>query len=113
MGSRKRLRRVASVPLALDAVLIVGTAYWATDGPLVLASAMQCALLLSGLATSMGLHTAILTGVGPLTVHTTFVTGMLNKLAQSVSRIAFRTYGCFHNGSIDAETVFAQKDDQQ
>jgi len=38
----------------------------------------------------MGLQTATLTGIGPLTVHTTFVTGMINKLAQLVSHIAFR-----------------------
>ncbi len=113
VGSRKRLRRAASLTLALEAVLVFGTAYWAVDGPSVLASAMQRDLLLAFLAAAMGSQTATLTGIGPLTIHTTFVTGMLNKLAQFISRIAFRTYDFFRHGSIDAETAVAQKDDKQ
>jgi uncharacterized membrane protein YoaK (UPF0700 family) len=49
---------------------------------------MICALL-SILAVAMGLQTATLTRIGPLTIHTTFVTGMLNKLAQAVSQSVF------------------------
>jgi uncharacterized membrane protein YoaK (UPF0700 family) len=113
VGSRVRLRRIASVTLLLEAVLLFGTAYWAVDRRLALASAMQRDLLLSVLAASMGLQTATLTGVGPLTIHTTFVTGMLNKLAQFVSRIAFRTYDFLRLGSIDGETSLAQKNDKQ
>lgn len=113
VGSRMRLRRVASVTLALEAALVLGTAYSAVDGRLVLASAMQSDLRIAILASAMGLQTATLTGIGPLTVHTTFVTGMLNKLAQFISRIAFRTYDFFHRGSIDAEAAVAQKDDKQ
>jgi uncharacterized membrane protein YoaK (UPF0700 family) len=37
----------------------------------------------------MGLQTATLTRIGPLTVHTTFVTDMLNKLAQALSEWFF------------------------
>jgi hypothetical protein len=36
---------------------------------------------LATLAAAMGIQTATLTGIGPLTAHTTFVTGMINKLA--------------------------------
>jgi uncharacterized membrane protein YoaK (UPF0700 family) len=39
----------------------------------------------------MGLQTATLTRIGPLTVHTTFVTGMLNKLAQLTSHVVFHS----------------------
>jgi len=46
-------------------------------------------LLLALLVTAMGLQTAILTRIGPLTIHTTFVTGMLNKFAQEVARWLF------------------------
>lgn len=113
VGSRMRLRRIASVTLLLEAVLLFGTACWAVDRRFALASAMQRDLLLSILALSMGLQTATLTGVGPLTIHTTFVTGMLNKLAQFIARIAFRTYDLVHLGSIDAETSLAQKNDKQ
>jgi uncharacterized membrane protein YoaK (UPF0700 family) len=45
--------------------------------------------LLAILAAAMGIQTATLTRIGPLTVHTTFVTGMLNKFAQSVSQWLF------------------------
>jgi uncharacterized membrane protein YoaK (UPF0700 family) len=44
------------------------------------------------LASAMGLQTATLTRVGSLTVHTTFVTGMLNKLAQLMSHGVFICY---------------------
>jgi uncharacterized membrane protein YoaK (UPF0700 family) len=54
----------------------------------------------------MGMQTATLTGIGPLTVHTTFVTGMVNKLAQLVSRIVFRSYDFFtgHRDTPEAHT---------
>lgn len=37
----------------------------------------------------MGLQMATLTRIGPLTVYTTFVTGMLNKFAQALSEWLF------------------------
>lgn len=113
VGSRMQFRRIASVTLLVEAVLVFGTAYWALHGRWTLASAMQRNLLLSILAVAMGLQTATLTGVGPITIHTTFVTGMLNKLAQFGSRIAFRTYDFFHFGSMDVQTALAQKNDKQ
>jgi uncharacterized membrane protein YoaK (UPF0700 family) len=45
--------------------------------------------LLLFLAGAMGLQTATLTRIGPLTVHTTFVTGMINKFCQLVSHALF------------------------
>jgi uncharacterized membrane protein YoaK (UPF0700 family) len=45
--------------------------------------------LLIVLAAAMGMQTATLTRIGSLTVHTTFVTGMLNKFAQAVSQWLF------------------------
>jgi len=48
--------------------------------------------LLAMLAAAMGLQTATLTRIGSLTVHTTFVTGMLNKLAQLLSQALFLSY---------------------
>jgi uncharacterized membrane protein YoaK (UPF0700 family) len=53
--------------------------------------------MLALLASAMGLQTASLTKIGPLTVHTTFVTGMVNKLAQVTSLWLFDTYD-FHSG---------------
>jgi uncharacterized membrane protein YoaK (UPF0700 family) len=50
------------------------------------AGAWSSLLLLSFV---MGLQTAALTRVGPLTVHTTFVTGMLNSLGERLSHVLF------------------------
>ena len=40
----------------------------------------------------MGLQTATLTRIGPLTIHTTFVTGMLNKFAQLLAHGMYHAY---------------------
>lgn len=91
VGSRRRIRRIASVTLSAEALLLAAVA---------LAPASSSAAPYWGLAilaAAMGLQTATLTGIGPLTVHTTFVTGMINKLAQLVSHIAFRAYALKHS----------------
>jgi uncharacterized membrane protein YoaK (UPF0700 family) len=86
IGSRKHIRRVASVTLATQATLLL-LCILIGNG-----RAGAVFLLLSMLAASMGLQTATLTRIGALTVHTTFVTGMLNKFAQLVSRALFESY---------------------
>lgn len=93
-GARRRFRRIASITLTIEAVLLVvvvaariaSGAAGAKPGP------PGSYIYLALLASAMGVQTATLTRVGPLTVHTTFVTGMINKLAQLVSRILFRAY---------------------
>ena len=82
VGSRLRLRSVAVVTLLLEAALIASA---------VPAGHSQLFSLLM-LAAAMGVQTATLTRIGSLTVHTTFVTGMLNKLAQLLSHVVFLTY---------------------
>lgn len=94
-ASRRRFRRIASVTLVTEAALlaIVSQATVAPSNPQNAAASTPAAYwYLAILAGAMGLQTATLTGIGPLTVHTTFVTGMVNKLAQLVSRIFFRSY---------------------
>jgi uncharacterized membrane protein YoaK (UPF0700 family) len=92
-AARKRERRAASFTLMLEALLIA-VFIWISaltldpvngDMP---STETVCGLL-SLLATAMGLQTATLTRIGPLTVHTTFVTGMLNKCAQAISQWLF------------------------
>src|SRR5579871_5547656 len=85
-ASRHKYRRVASFTLAIEAILlaVVGGSH----AGLGTSPYVELALL----AAAMGIQTATLTGIGPLTVHTTFVTGMLNKIAQLLSHIAFRSY---------------------
>jgi uncharacterized membrane protein YoaK (UPF0700 family) len=111
-GARHRIRRVATITLAIEAAMLAivavarasfGHAVAATSGPPALVY-----LYLTLLAGAMGLQTATLTGVGPLTVHTTFVTGMVNKLAQLVSRILFRGYDFLRGREKTAEKQAAQ-----
>ncbi len=87
-GARHNVRRLTSPNLALEAgfltaAILVGQAT---------RSSLAITWMLVVLAGAMGLQTATLTRIGPLTVHTTFVTGMLNKLAQLVSHAAFLSY---------------------
>ena len=86
IGSRRRIRRIASVTLTIEALLLASL----TQAHLHYAGKPYWGLAI--LAAAMGVQTATLTGIGPLTVHTTFVTGMLNKMAQLVTRIAFRMH---------------------
>ncbi len=83
-GSRRGVRSAASATLLLEALLILSVGAASRELPPTGALVM--------LATAMGLQTATLTRVGSLTVHTTFVTGMLNKLAQLLSHGVFLTY---------------------
>jgi uncharacterized membrane protein YoaK (UPF0700 family) len=96
-GARRRFRSVASITLAIEAAMIAFVAranvvYGHASAGLKAGAPPHVYMYLVLLAGAMGLQTATLTGVGPLTVHTTFVTGMVNKLAQLVSRILFRTF---------------------
>lgn len=86
VGARKRIRKIASATLAAEMLLIL---LLLLLGRLV---ATELYLPIALLAAAMGIQTATLTGIGPLTVHTTFVTGMLNKIAQLISHIGFRAY---------------------
>ena len=86
-AARNGVRRAASITLSLEFLLIAFVAFSPAGGqvrwPPVLAILI---------AVAMGIQTASLTRVGPLTVHTTFVTGMLNKLAQLISHALFLSY---------------------
>jgi uncharacterized membrane protein YoaK (UPF0700 family) len=92
-GARKHRRTVASVTLLAEVVLIMVFTWLgepiAHPSQSQLISLRAVCGLLALLAAAMGLQTATLTRIGPLTVHTTFVTGMLNKFAQAVSEWLF------------------------
>jgi uncharacterized membrane protein YoaK (UPF0700 family) len=83
IGARKRMCRIASITLAIEAALLLVVAL-ENSHPTSPYSGLRM------LAAAMGIQTATLTGIGPLTVHTTFVTGMVNKFCQLVSHIALR-----------------------
>ena len=97
IGARNRIRRIASVTLLIEALILFVTIRLRTSDRA--ATYRELALL----AGAIGIRTATLTGIGPLTVHTTFVTGMLNKIGQLVSHILFRSFdlrksGVFNGG---------------
>ena len=85
-AARLRWKRIGSVALAVEAVLL------ALVWPLTRTHGPNTVLALALLAAAMGIQTATLTHVGPLTIHTTFVTGMLNRFAELVSGILFRRH---------------------
>ncbi|HTU33489.1 MAG TPA: YoaK family protein [Candidatus Acidoferrum sp.] len=92
-GARWRFRRIAGVTLAIEATMLaIVVASISTKMAGARPAPPGTYFYLALVAGAMGMQTATLTRVGPLTVHTTFVTGMINKLAQLVSRILFRGY---------------------
>jgi uncharacterized membrane protein YoaK (UPF0700 family) len=88
VGARIGARSIASVTLAIEAGLILAAIM--RGDPRASGESMIPSLVM--LAGAMGVQTATLTRVGSLTVHTTFVTGMLNKLAQLLSQALFLTF---------------------
>ena len=86
VGARRQVRRVASAVLLIEAAIITAVV------PLARHTSVPSFLLPAMLAAAMGTQTATLTRIGSLTVHTTSVTGMVNKLAQLLSHGAFLTY---------------------
>jgi uncharacterized membrane protein YoaK (UPF0700 family) len=87
---RRKIRSVATITLLLEAALTL-ILVWST--PLDVAhrpeSFITTGWMLALLAAAMGVQTATMTRLGALTIHTTFVTGMLNELAQSISQWLF------------------------
>lgn len=94
-AQRARFKRIASITFAIEVLLLlvviaIGVRH-DFNHPRKDAAPVVC-LVLALLASAMGLQTASLTKIGPLTVHTTFVTGMLNKLAQVLSLWMFAVF---------------------
>jgi len=99
-GARRRQRAIASVTLIAEAALIV--AFICIRSFVVRSQETPPAtllVLLALLAAAMGLQTATLTKIGPLTIHTTFVTGMLNKFAEAISEWFFWLYDQRQSGN--------------
>jgi uncharacterized membrane protein YoaK (UPF0700 family) len=90
-GARHKIRSIASLTLGFEAALVVIVAAQ-FPGAMPPDSPLHPFIVLALLAAAMGLQTATITRVGALTVHTTFVTGMINKLAQLLSHALFDTY---------------------
>lgn len=104
IGSRRRMRTIATITLLMEALLIL-TFAWIIPPQAQIASRLEIGVLLALLACAMGLQTATLTRIGPLTIHTTFVTGMLNQLAKSASQWMFWIHDNWRNQSTAREAV--------
>ena len=92
-AARAHFRSIAAITLGCETALLLCGMMLVPARPEIPFDAVALPLLM--LAAAMGFQTATLTRVGPLTVHTTFVTGMLNKLSQLLSHWLFRTYDLF------------------
>lgn len=103
VGSRSAIQHIGSFTLTLELVLIAGVIPFGRSvlsaGPSHAVPLVLLCLLLATLAIAMGLQTATLTRVGALTVHTTFVTGMLNKLAQLISHYIFHSFDLWRSSA--------------
>ena len=111
VGSRVRFRRVASITLSLEAAMLIAFIV-IREGEIHAGHAISIATiccLLGTLACAMGLQTATLTRVGALTVHTTFVTGMLNKLAQLLSHVLFETHDWLRARGVQQQELRVQR----
>jgi uncharacterized membrane protein YoaK (UPF0700 family) len=108
-AERAGIRRIASVTFTIEAVLLVCVV---ALGSRVLAvhpatkAVPIVFVLLAMLGGSMGLQTASLSKIGPLTVHTTFLTGMLNKLAQVLTLLFFGIYDFYFRKKAPKEARF-------
>ncbi len=96
VGSRLGVRSVASLTLVLELLMLAAFLFFAnrvTGGGIAPpTAAAEAGPLIALLAGAMGMQTATLTRVGALTIHTTFLTGMLNKLAQLIAHGIFHSY---------------------
>ncbi len=95
IAGRAGLRRIASFTLAVEALLLAIFAH-ATPamhlGQIIDLHSPAYFMLVALLAFAMGVQTATLTHIGPLTVYTTFVTGTLTKMTESFTRVLFWAY---------------------
>ncbi|MGH9572463.1 MAG: YoaK family protein [Candidatus Acidiferrales bacterium] len=106
VGSRARIRKTATITLAIEAAMLLALVETTIRSASASSSiANQPYWALAALAGAMGIQTATLTGIGPLTVHTTFVTGMVNKLAQLISHTVFTAYDLARKRPVSAAVL--------
>ena len=108
-ASRRKFRNVASFTVFLEACLLFAV-IWLAPATLAAGDKDADIFLMAMLAVAMGLQTATLTRIGPLTVHTTFVTGMINKLCQLVSHWLFSSYDLiFASGANESRKLIGRQ----
>jgi uncharacterized membrane protein YoaK (UPF0700 family) len=83
LGARRKIRRMATVTLALEIMLLGLVCFAKPQGAAV---AMPAAFSIGILAVAMGIQNGTLTHFSFVTVHTGFVTGTLVKMAEELAR---------------------------
>jgi uncharacterized membrane protein YoaK (UPF0700 family) len=107
-AARAGVRRIASVTLTVEALLILIFARATPEmhsGQITDQNSVWYFVLIATLAFAMGVQTATLTHLGPLTVYTTFVTGCLTKFAESFAHTVFWIYDTAKRGTPVSETL--------
>jgi uncharacterized membrane protein YoaK (UPF0700 family) len=95
VAGRSGIRRIASITFTVEALLLALFAHARPAmhlGQLANLYSPAYFTMVALLALAMGVQTATLTRVGALTIYTTFVTGTLTKMTESVTRFAFWVY---------------------
>jgi len=95
IAGRRGLTRIASFTFAVEALLLLFFARATPKmhlGQLTDLHSPAYFALVALLAAAMGVQTATLTHVGALTIYTTFVTGTLTKMVESLTRALFWTW---------------------
>jgi uncharacterized membrane protein YoaK (UPF0700 family) len=109
-AARAGVRRIASATLAVEALLILCFASATPEmhaGQISNQNSLWYFALIATLAFAMGVQTATLTHLGPLTIYTTFVTGCLTKFAESFAHTLFWMHDNIKRGASVSDT-FAQ-----
>jgi uncharacterized membrane protein YoaK (UPF0700 family) len=108
VGARRHVRRIASLTLAAEALLLLLFAR-ATPamhlGALVDRHSPAYFSLVALLAFAMGVQTGSLKHLGPLTVYTTFVTGTLTKFSESLVRSLFWAWNAFATSTVGRSDI--------
>ncbi len=104
VGRRRKLRRLLSLSLATEAVLLalllgLGLHLGSSISPQSKPPTLIAVIMVFFAATAMGIQNASLRHVGALSIHTTHVTGTLTTLAQKFVGFGFWFYDSVRDGS--------------
>lgn len=102
VAARSAWERIASFTLAAEAFLLLLFAHSRPAmhaGQIADLSSPGYFVLVAMLAFAMGIQTATLTHIGPLTLYTTFVTGTLTKFSESFTRSLFWAHDTLERGA--------------
>ncbi len=107
-GARSNLQRITSITLGLEAILlfVFSLARPAMHlGQIVDLQSPSYFGLVALLSLAMGIQAATLTHLGPLTIYTSFVPGILAQFSKAFTRLLFWSYDRFSTGTSLSEVM--------